>query len=56
MEEETENQEAEVKYGVGALELYQPESQMSESTPDTSHESHLKSGTVRGRLSESEGV
>ena len=47
MEEEAENQEAEsVKNGVGALELYQPESPMSEPAPDTSHESHLKSGTI----------
>ena len=46
MEEEVENQEAEVKNGAGALELYQPESQMSESAPATSCESHLKSGTV----------
>ena len=44
--EETGNQEAELKNGAGALELYQPESQMSESAPDASHESHLKSGTV----------
>ena len=44
--EETGNQEGELKNGVGALELYQPESQMSESAPDTSHELHLKSGTI----------
>ena len=51
MEEETENQEMEVKNGAGALELYRPESQMSESAPDTSHESHLKTGTVNsGRI------
>jgi hypothetical protein len=35
VEKETGNQEAEVKNGVGALELYRPESQMSESAPDT---------------------
>ena len=51
MEEETGNQEAELKIGVGALELYQPERPMSEPAPDTSHESHLKSGTVNsGRI------
>ena len=52
MEEEAGNQEAEsVKNGGGALELYQPESQISESAPDTSHESHLKSGTAdSGRI------
>ena len=52
MEEEAGNQEAEsVKNGVGALELYQPESQMSESAPDTSHESRLISGTINsGRI------
>ena len=38
------NQEAEVKIGMGALELYRSESQMSESAPDTSHKPHLKSG------------
>ena len=46
MAEEAGNQEAELKNGAGALELYRPESQMSESAPDTSHESRLKSGTV----------
>ena len=46
MEEEAGNQEAELKIGVGALELCQPESQMSESAPNTSHELHLKSGTI----------
>ena len=47
MEEEAGNQEAEsVKNGAGTLELYQPENQMSESAPDTPHESHLQSGTV----------
>ena len=52
MEEETGNQEAELKNGAGALELYQPESPMSESAPVTSsHEPHLKSGTVNsGRI------
>ena len=52
MEEEAGNQVAEsVKNGVGALELYQPESQMSESAPDTSHKPHLKSGKVNsGRI------
>ena len=47
MEEETGNQEAELKNGAGALELYRPEGQMSESAPDTSHEPHLESGTVK---------
>jgi hypothetical protein len=46
VEEETGNQEAEVKNGAGALELYRPKSQTSESAPDTLHESHLKSGIV----------
>ena len=46
MEREAGNQEVEVKNGAGALELYRPESQMSVSAPDTSHEPHLKSGTV----------
>ena len=32
------------KIGVGALELYRPENQISESAPDTSHKPHLKSG------------
>ena len=51
VEEETGNQEVEVKNGAGALELYQPESPMLESAPDTSHEPHLKSGTVNsGRI------
>ena len=44
MEREAGSQEAEVKNGVGALELYRSESQMLESAPDASHESHLKSG------------
>jgi hypothetical protein len=53
VKEKTGNQEAEVKNGAGALELYQPESQMSESAPDTCtlHESHMISGTVNsGRI------
>ena len=52
MEEETGNQEAEsVKNGIGALELYRPESQILVSAPDTSHEPHLKSGAVNsGRI------
>ena len=52
VEEEAGNQEAEsVKNGVGVLELYQPANQISESAPDTSHGSHLKSGTVNsGRI------
>ena len=45
MEEETRNQEVELNNGVGALELYyRPGGQMSESSPDTSHKPHLKSG------------
>ena len=47
--EETGNQEAKLKNGAGALELYQPGNQMLESAPDTLHESHLKSGTVKSR-------
>ena len=51
VEEETGNQEAELKNGAGALEPYRRESQMSDSAPDASHESHLKSGTVNsGRI------
>ena len=46
VEVEIGNQEAELKNGAGALELYRPESQMSESAPDASHEPHLKSGAV----------
>ena len=49
MEEETENQEAEVNNDVEALELYRPGSQMLESAPDTHYESHLKSGKVDSR-------
>ena len=49
--EEAGNQEAELKNGAGALELYRPGSQMSESAPDASHEPHLKPGTVNsGRI------
>ena len=44
VERDAGNQEAEVKNGAGALELYRSESQILESAPDTSHESHLKSG------------
>ena len=47
--EETGNQEAEMKNGAGALELYRSGSQMLVSAPDTLHESHLKSGTVKCR-------
>ena len=46
MERETGNQEAEVKNGVGALELYRPESQMLVSASDAVYKSHPKSGAV----------
>ena len=44
--EETGNQVAEIKLEPGALELYRPESQMSESATDDLHKSILKSGMV----------
>ena len=47
---EAGNQEAELKNGVGALELYRTENQMSVSAPDTSHEPHLKSGAVNSLM------
>ena len=37
---------AESKLGEGALNLYQPENQMSESAPDDLHKLLLNSGTV----------
>ena len=46
VEEDTGNQVAETKLEPGALELYRPESQMSESATDNVHKSILKSGTV----------
>ena len=44
--EETGNQVAEIKLEPGALELYRPESQMSESATDDMHKSIQKSGMV----------
>ena len=46
MEKETGNQVTETKLEPGTLELYRPESQMSESATDDLHKSILKSGTV----------
>ena len=46
MEREARNQEEDLKNGAGALELYQPESQVSDSAPDALHKSHPKSGAV----------
>ena len=46
MEKEMGNQMTGSALGEGALKLYRPESQMSESAPDDLHKSLTKSGTV----------